>query len=176
MQKKWYVFYTRPNYERKVAQLLSKKKIETFCPLRRTKNNSLRRIKRHEEPLFKEYLFVNLSDEDIIVAKKATGVINFVYWMGEPAVVKHEDILAIKEFCNDYSEIELFKTPVNINENARFVDSPTYTNDGKLLLLKNKAIKIILPSLGYLMVANLKEESIFASETTILQANSFSNA
>jgi transcription antitermination factor NusG len=176
MQKKWYVFYTRPNYERKVAQLLSKKKIETFCPLRRTKINSLRRIKRQDEPLFKEYLFVNLSDKDMIVARKATGVINFIYWMGEPAVIKHEEILAIKEFCNDYTEIELFKTPVNVNETARFIDSPTYNNDGNILSIKNKSIKIILPSLGYVMVATLKEESIFASETTILQANSFSNS
>ena len=33
MQKNWYIIYTKPKCEKKVASLLSKKKIENFLPV-----------------------------------------------------------------------------------------------------------------------------------------------
>ena len=45
-----------------------------------------------EEPLFKSYVFVKVSDEDRTAVRMTPGVINFVYWEGKPAVIKEKEI------------------------------------------------------------------------------------
>lgn len=44
MQKNWYAVYTKP-LEKKVAALLSKKKIENFCPLGCVETQNFRKLK-----------------------------------------------------------------------------------------------------------------------------------
>jgi hypothetical protein len=45
-----------------------------------------------------------------------------------------------------------------------------------VLAAKKKTIKINLPSLGYAMIANLKEDSIFGREKTLLSNYSFAQS
>jgi transcription antitermination factor NusG len=176
MQKNWYAVYTKPNYEKKVSLLFTKKRIENFCPLNNIKIKPSRRNKLLQEPLFKSYVFVNLFDKDIHALKQTDGVISLLYWMGNPAIIKEDEIEIIKEFINDYQNIELERTHVNTNDMVRVIDGPTYSIEGKILALKNKTVKVNLPSLGYTMIAKIEDESIFGRETTILQNNSFSHS
>jgi transcription antitermination factor NusG len=104
------------------------------------------------------------------------GVISLLYWMGKPAVIRKNEIEIIKEFINDHQNIELERTQVNTSDTVRIIDGPSYSIEGKILALKNKNVKVNLPSLGYTMVAKIEEESIFGRETTILQNNSFSHS
>jgi transcription antitermination factor NusG len=176
MQKNWYAVYTKPHYEKKVASLFTKRKIENFCPLNCVKIQSFMRGKTIKEPLFKSYVFVNLTLNEITQIKGIDGVISLLYWMGKPAIIKEDEIDAIREFNNNHQNIELERTHVNTNDTARIVDAPSYSMDGKVFALKNKTVKVYLPSLGYIMVAKMEEESIFARDTTLLQNNSFSHS
>lgn len=176
MQKNWYVIYTKPNYEKKVSLLLTKKRIENFCPLNTIKNKSLRRNKFLQEPLFKSYVFVNVFDNELHLLKETDGVISLLYWMGKPAIIREEEIETIREFTNDHYNIELERTQVNINDMVRVIAGPSYSIEGKILALKNRNLKVNLPSLGYTMVAKIQDESIFGRESTILQNNSFSHS
>lgn len=176
MQKNWYAVYTKPHYEKKVSLLFTKKKIENFCPLNCIKVKSVRRNKLLYEPLFKSYVFVNISKEEISLLQRMDGVISLLYWMGSPAIIREDEIESIKEFSNDYQNIELERTQVNITDIARIVERPSYSMEGKVLALKNKKIKVSLPSLGYTLIAKIEDESIFGRETTILQNNSFSHS
>jgi transcription antitermination factor NusG len=176
MQKNWYAVYTKPHCEKKVAVSLSKRKIETFCPLNCLKIQSFRRSKILKEPLFKSYLFVNITEKETSLLKQADGVISLLYWMGKPAIIREDEIEAIKEFINDHQNIELERTQVNTSDIARIVDGPLYSMEGKVFALKNKTVKVNLPSLGYIMVARMEEESIFARKAIMLQNNSFSHS
>ncbi len=175
MQKNWYVVYTKPDCEKKVSLFFTKKKIENFCPMNCIKIQSFRRNKILQEPLFKSYVFVKMEENDIYLLKQADGVISLLYWMGKPAVIREDEIDAIKEFTNDHRCIELERSQVNMNDIARVVDGPTYSIEGKVFAVKNKTVKVSLPSLGYIMVATMEDESIFARET-MLQSNSFSRS
>src|SRR5665647_1358444 len=98
MQKNWYAVYTKPHYEKKVASLFTKRKIENFCPLNCIKIQSFRRGKTIKEPLFKSYVFVNLTLNEITQIKEIDGVISLLYWVGKPAIIKEDEIEAIREF------------------------------------------------------------------------------
>ena len=57
----WYVLYTKPRNEKKVAQRLSEAGYTVYCPLQKVRRQWSDRTKVVEEPLFKSYLFIQIS-------------------------------------------------------------------------------------------------------------------
>ena len=95
--------------------------------------------------------------------RQANDVINFIYWLGKPAVIKEAEIRHIRHFTNTYADIRIEKTAVNINAVVRAINEPS-TEDGEdvIVVLKTINIKLSLPSLGFILVANTeKANSIF---------------
>ena len=80
MKKKWYVVYTKSHCEKKVAALLTKKKIENYCPLNRMAGSKGNSKKWVYEPLFASFVFVHITDEQISYVKQVNSVVNFIYW------------------------------------------------------------------------------------------------
>jgi len=156
MQKSWYVVYTKPKCEKKVAGILAKKKVENFSPLNCIRVQSIRKSKLIYEPLFSSYVFVNIKESDISLITGIDNVINILYWKGKPATVTNEEVAAIKEFVTYHQNIKLEKSRLSFNEEARNLDTSSYVMDGKILMVKNKSVNINLPSLGYTLVAELQ--------------------
>ncbi|MGC4100578.1 transcription termination/antitermination NusG family protein [Ferruginibacter sp.] len=176
MQKNWYVLYTRPQCEKKVATLLAKKKVENFIPLVSAEAQKSWRHRSSFRPLFKSYVFIHATEQDATLLAHADGVINLLHWLGKPAVINETEINAIREFTDDYQNIDLEKLAVNSNVIERNIYRSSYEMDGNILAVKNKTIKINLPSLGYAMIAKLKEDSIFVKERSMLQNYSFAQS
>ena len=59
-EKKWFVVYTKSRCEKKVADLLTKKGIENYCPLNRVQKQWSDRKKIILAPLFTSYVFVRI--------------------------------------------------------------------------------------------------------------------
>jgi transcription antitermination factor NusG len=178
MQKDWYVIYTKPQSEKKVASFLTKKKIENFIPLVCAGAQKSWRNKIVYRPLFKSYVFVHTTEQEVAaILKNTEGAISLLYWLGKPAVINETEVNAIKEFTDGYQNIDLEKLTVNATGIERNVHHSTYEIDGNILLaVKNKTIKINLPSLGYAMIATIKEDSVFGREGTALQNYRFAQS
>ncbi len=156
LTKKWYVVYTRPRWEKKVTALLKRKEIEHYCPLNKITRQWSDRKKMISVPLFTGYVFVCIDETEKLPVRITDGVINFVYWLGKPAVIRNEEIDAIKNFLNDYKDVQLEKTNVNPNDTVRIISGPLITQVGQVVSVKNKTVKVILPSLGYMMQAEIE--------------------
>jgi len=167
MQKNWYVIYTKPQCEKKVGTLLTKRRIENFIPLVCTEAQNSRRNKTVHKPLFKSYVFILVTEHEATLLKQTDGVINLLYWLGKPAVINETEVNAIREFTRDHQNIDLEKLTVNSNVIEKNIFRSSYEIDGNVLAVKNKTIKINLPSLGYAMIANLKEDSVFGRERMV---------
>ncbi len=174
MQKNWYAVYTKPQCEKKVAALLTKKKIENYCPLSCVETQNLRKHKLVFEPLFKSYVFVYVTETEQI--KKIDGVVNLLFWLGKPAIIKDDEIAAIREFTNDHRNIMLERTVVNINDVTRNFNASSLAIEGKLITVKNKTLKINLPTLGYTMIAKIEDEGFFGRNESISQNKSYINS
>jgi len=160
VSKKWYVVYTRPRWEKKVSDLLGRKKIEHYCPLNRVHKQWADRKKLVMEPLFTSYVFVCIDETEKLPVRLTDGIINFVYWLGKPAEVRNDEIQAIKDFLNDYKDVRLEKTKVNLNDIVRVIGGPLVTQKGQVVSVKNKTVKVILPSLGYMMHAEVETANV----------------
>ena len=156
MQKKWYAVYTKSNQEKKVLALLSKKKIENYCPLNKiTTSENEDNIKTFLEPLFPSYVFVHITEHDIPLVKQLNGVINFVYWLGRPVNIRSIEMENIQEFVDSFSNISVEKTEVNLSNLVRIVSKkPINTDFENVIALHATVVKITLPSLGYVLSAN----------------------
>ena len=157
---KWYAVYTRPHREKKVAELLTLKRIENYCPLNKVVRQWSDRKKIIHEPLFSSYVFARISERELLPLKKTDGVINLVYWLGKPAVIRDEEIDCIRKFLNDHRNVQLEKIPVSINDTVRVINGPLMEYEGNVIAVSNKTVKIVLPSLGYMMIAEVAKDNI----------------
>lgn len=158
--KNWYAVYTRPRWEKKVIKQLEQMQVAYYCPFNRVQKQWSDRKKIILEPLFPSYVFVNTSANDHLPVLGVDGVINFIYWLKKPAVIRDEEIDVIKRFMNRYQTVELEKTTVNINDKIKVINGPLMERQGNILEIKNKTIKVWLPSLGYNIIAEVEKTNI----------------
>lgn len=158
--KNWYAVYTRPKWEKKVAELLSRKKIDNYCPLYKSVKQWSDRKKTVMEPLFSSYVFVNVDEINQLPVKQTDGILNFVYWLGKPAVIKNDEIDAIRNFLSENEHVKLEKIDVNINDRVKIIDGPFKLWEGDVTEIRPKSVKVLLPSLGYALVAEVPKSRI----------------
>jgi transcription antitermination factor NusG len=162
MQKNWYAVYTKPHCELKVAAFFSKKKIDSYCPLNRVDFYYLGKRKTSLKPLFPSIVFVNITGAQLPFVRQAADVINCLYWLGKPAVIKEQEVKALQYFTSAYNNVVTEKIAVNMSGLVRTVNEPVLKHEkenGSLKELIN--IKLYLPALGYMLIA----EAQAAAET-----------
>jgi transcription antitermination factor NusG len=95
LDKMWYVISVCPRHEKQVAQLCRARSLDYLLPL----YSSLRRWKDRRKlidmVLFPGYVFVNVTLRERLGVLTLPGVVRFVTFQGQPAVVPEGEIKAI---------------------------------------------------------------------------------
>lgn len=158
-KKQWFLLYTRPGCEKKVADLLERKQLQSYCPLTKLQKNWGDRKKPAMQPLFSSYVFVFATPDDHDRIRQTDGVINFIHWLSKPAVIRQEEIDTIKNFLKEYDYVRLEKTSINLAERVRIINGPLMMWEGSVVEIRTTTVKIVLPSLGYALVAEITKEA-----------------
>ena len=143
----WFVIYTKSRNEKKVAELLQKNGVEVFCPLVKLKKNWSDRTKIVETPLFKSYVFVNLSEKNRNVVFNVPGVIRYLFWLKKPAIVKDSEIESLKAVLNDTMDsfsIENYQ----IGDTVKISEGVFKGLDGVIEKQSNNKLHVILENVG----------------------------
>jgi transcription antitermination factor NusG len=152
--------YTKPRWEKKIDARLLLKGIDSWCPLQKVERQWTDRKKIIEDPLFKSYVFVRIDDTERSNVLMTDGVLNFVYYLGKPAVIKDEEVNNIKMYLAEkdarisvISE-EGFQQGDKIRVNfGVFMDK-----EGTVLRGSKKKVYVQLQSLGQVMVVEFPAE------------------
>jgi len=150
---RWYALYTKPRWEKKVADLLELKQIENYCPLQKIERNWSDRKKIILEPLFKSYVMVRLAPKAHIPVLQTDGVLGFVTFQGKPAVIRDLEIETVKLFLKDYEHIQVERIDVNINDEVTIINGALMQQKGQVQEVGGRMVKVMLPSLGFALVA-----------------------
>ena len=154
--RQWLAVYTKPRWEKKVDRLLTDKGIITYCPLNKVYRKWSDRVKKVEEPLFKSYLFVQVNLEEQTRVRMTDGVLNFVYWLGKPAVVKPEEIEAIRMFLDEYEDVEATRLDALAPGSEVIVSTGVMMGaTGIIAKMDNKWAEVIIESIGFKLRAKL---------------------
>ena len=97
----WYVIYTTPRAEKRVAERLLDLGFKNYLPLISVKKIWSDRVKIVEQPLFNSYIFVQTNVEELRNLVRVEGVVRALYFSGEPAVVYEREIKQIAKFVKN---------------------------------------------------------------------------
>lgn len=140
-QNKWYAVYTRPRWEKKVAEYLLEKGIEHYCPLNKVTRQWSDRKKVILEPVFKGYVFVKPVERKKWELKQIPGILNFVYWLGKPAYIREEEINLIRKFLNEFDNVEVEKKGLVVNSAVRITQGVLMNYEGMIIeVFGNRAV------------------------------------
>ena len=159
-EKNWYVVYTRPRWEKKITQVLQEKGIENYCPLNKVTKQWSDRKKVVLEPLFKGYIFICINETSKWDIKKVDGIINYIYWLGKPAVVRQSEINTIKKFLHEFDDVKVSEQNAAANDSVQIKQGVMMNYKGIVLeILGNKA-KVKIEGMGIKLTAVFERKNL----------------
>ncbi|MBY0535107.1 MAG: UpxY family transcription antiterminator [Chitinophagaceae bacterium] len=156
----WNVVYTRPCWEKKVSKLLDIKGIENYCPMQKKVRQWSDRKKIIYDPLFKSYVFVRIDQKQRNELFSTDGVLKLVQFEGRAAVLTEEEIIQIKTFVEAYKDISVQQIDFEIADTVRIKSGPFNDKTGKVIQIKKNTVKILLPTLGFTLVAEIEKQQL----------------
>lgn len=167
--KKWYALYTKPRWEKKVDAVLLRKGIESWCPIQKIQKQWSDRKKVVEEPLFKSYVFVRIDEKaERLKVMMTDGVLNFVYYLGKPAIIKDDEINNIKLYLSEEdARVEIISAEgFRQDDKVRINHGVFMDNEGKVIRAGKKKIYVQLQSLGQIMIVEFPLAFVSPMELT----------
>lgn len=146
----WYALYTKPRNEKKVAQQLQQLGFEAYCPVVVKMKKWSDRYKKVEEPLLPSYVFVQLPAANRELVFQVPGIVQYVYWLGKPAVILPHEIAALKQsLAHPVLAIQI--SAVQPNDCIPIPDGPFKGNEAIVKQVSPHRVTLLLASLNLLL-------------------------
>ena len=153
----WYVLYVQSRKEKKVAEMLQEMKVQVCCPHIKEIRQWSDRKKTIESPLFKSYVFVRLQDRERQLVFGVPGVVRYLFWLGKPAVVRDEEIQAIKKWLEE-DEVEEITLSKLVPGDELHIKNGILKNQKAVIQEVGKTrIRLVLAGLGVVVNAKIKD-------------------
>ena len=147
MEKKWFVVYTRPQQELKVASQLSAMGITIYCPTITLIKQYSDRKKKVTRPLLSSYVMVELEENQRQKVFACNGIVRYLFFLGKPAVVTAPDITLMQDHLNGiYNDLKV--TILSVGDSHTINEGPFSGVTGKVVDINNTKVKLELASLG----------------------------
>jgi transcription antitermination factor NusG len=146
----WYVIYTKPRNEKKVADRLKHIGVDVYCPMFTMVKQWSDRKKKVEVPLLNSYVFVNLKEKDRELVFQVSGVVRYLFWLGKPAIVREEEIEALQDGLKE--TITSFEvSAIKIGDLLPIPTGPFQGKEGIIKQINKNSLQLILKELGVLI-------------------------
>jgi transcriptional antiterminator RfaH len=148
--KTWFILYTKPQQELKVAERLEKIGLESYCPYMEEIRQWSDRKKKVTVPLLKSYVFVRLKGNERSKVFDVPGVVRYLFWLGKPAVATAKEIAILKE------SLSLPYLTIKIEDFVRgsqivIPSGPFKESVGTIVKVSPKYVTVALEQLGFLV-------------------------
>ena len=104
--KKWIAIYTKSRHEQIVVNDLSKKDIESFCPMFKERRQWSDRKKWVHFPLFRSYVFARIHLKENIFVLQTIGVNKIVKFQNKISIIPDQVINDIKNIVDGGYKIQ----------------------------------------------------------------------
>lgn len=153
--KDWMVIYTKPRSEKKVADRLHKKGFPTYCPTFTTLRQWSDRKKKVTIPVLPSYVFVQIDEIERWEVLKDPSVLNFIFWLGKPAIIKPFQLEAFKEFVNEAPKACHFKlSDLSTGDRVKIKNGAFEGKEGSIQSIQKNKLELILPELNLKVICS----------------------
>ena len=160
--KNWYVLYTKPRHEKKVAERLTGAGFSVYCPLQKVVRKWSDRTKVVEEPLFKGYVFIQIENHKRDKVFTFPGTVRYLFWLRRPAVVREEEIATIQKWLGHYHHDRLKVTDITPGTYVRITSGKFMNEEGILLDTSTSKALVQLKELGMQLSLDLTQNELQA--------------
>lgn len=143
---KWFAVYTKARHEKKTSLELDRKGITNYCPLITTVKQWSDRKKKVKEPLFKSYIFVNVSEKEYYDAINTQGAVKYIAFGGKAAPIRDEEIENIKKLLDNNIDFSVSSEPFEIGQHVEIEYGPLQGTKGEIVSYSGK--KYLLLRIG----------------------------
>ena len=145
----WFALYTKPRFEKKVAERLQQMGIEVFCPMVKQLKQWSDRKKKVEVPLLPSYVFVQLDGQSRDIVFNVSGIVRYVYWLGKPAVIREDEIQLLKDFLKNKTVTSFTVSAIQLGQKYTITSGPFKGIEGTVSKVEKNYLEIILEQLGF---------------------------
>ena len=147
MEKKWFVVYTKPQQELKVARELSALGITNYCPTITLVKQYSDRKKKVIRPLLSSYVMVELEEKERNKVFACSGIVRYLFFLGKPAVIPATQINLMRDHLNwVYNDFKV--TTLSVGDSHMITQGPFSGISGRVVEIDNTKVKLELTSLG----------------------------
>lgn len=154
----WYALYTKPRWERKVAERLEDVGIKTYCPVITEVRQWSDRKKKVTSPLFKSYVFVQLQEKERSKVFDVPGAVQYIFWLGKPAIIQDAEIETIQKWLEDDRVENVEVGEIGPGDRINIANGSFKGKEGIVQNVSKKRIKLVLVSLG--LVVNIRTSDV----------------
>jgi transcription antitermination factor NusG len=146
----WFVLYTQPRNEKKVAERLEKLGITAYCPMTIQVRQWSDRKKKVEVPLLNSYVFVHLEEADRKLVFEVPGIVRYLFWLGEPAIVRDEEIKTLQNWLSlDFAELKV--EALKPGDTIMLKEGAFKNQEARIKTISKNKMQLVLTSLGILV-------------------------
>ncbi len=160
----WLVIYSKPRWEKKLADQLAAKGFEVYCPTQRVKRRWSDRTKWIDQPLFSSHIFVHLEPERRDAVYFTPGFVRFLFWNKRPAVVRDEEIATLKRWLNDFDHEAIGVEAYQLGTSIKVQSGPLQGREATVLEQRGTKLELYLEDLQV-------KVSVDLSKTQLASAN-----
>jgi transcription antitermination factor NusG len=88
------------------------------------------------------------------------GVINYIYWLGKPAVVKDNEIEDIRRFLNEHTDVKVESIELRPDDRVIIRTGLLMDREATVQRIMHKTVEVLIESLGYKLVAQVDKDKI----------------
>jgi transcriptional antiterminator RfaH len=146
----WFVLYTQPRNEKKVAERLEKLGITAYCPMTIQVRQWSDRKKKVEVPVLNSYVFVHLEEADRKLVFEVPGIVRYLFWLGEPAIVRDEEIKTLQNWLSlDFAELKV--EALKPGDTIMLKEGAFKNQEARIKTISKNKMQLVLTSLGILV-------------------------
>ena len=146
----WFVLYTQPRNEKKVTNRLEKLGITAYCPMTIQVRQWSDRKKKVEVPLLNSYVFVQLAEANRKLVFEGPGIVRYLFWLGEPAIVRDEEIKTLQNWlAHDFAKLEV--SALKPGDTIILKEGAFKNQEALIKTISKTKMQLVLTSLGLLV-------------------------
>jgi transcription antitermination factor NusG len=145
--KSWYVLYTKPRHEKKLAERLQSEGLMVYCPLKKTTKQWSDRKKVVEEALFPSFIFIQCQEQDRDQVFAHASAVRYLYWQRKLAVVRSEEIESIRHWMGEVNHASIAVESIPVGSKVRLGAGPLMGRLGKVKEHRGDQVTMVLERL-----------------------------
>lgn len=161
-KRKWYVLVTKPRFEKKVGECLTKGGIENFVPLQWQLRQWKDRKKWVEMPLLFSYIFVKTEDKFRFKVFDVIGIVRYVHLGSEVAVMTEQEMERVRRLCSYRGNITIaYEEVFNVGDEIEITEGHFAGLFGRLLENgSSNRLKISIPGLRCVATVEIEKDKV----------------